>query len=123
VPVTSVSRRLLQRTDWFTQEKACKLLTAVLGARPSKEIQLANGAGPSTSSAAAAVSTAPPIVAAASESVQVRPREAHDLTTYARLQVALHDNVRTLSGSGFAHGGCLPMASEQSIGLWQLETC
>ena len=65
-------RRLLQRTDWFTQEKACKLLTAVLGARPSKEIHLANGAGPSASSAAAAVSTAPPIVAAASESVQVR---------------------------------------------------
>ena len=65
-------RRLLQRTDWFTQEKACKLLTAVLGARPSKEIHLANGAGPSASAAAAAVSTAPPIVAAASESVQVR---------------------------------------------------
>lgn len=28
--------RLLQRTDWFTQEKACRLLTAVLEYRPNK---------------------------------------------------------------------------------------
>ena len=68
-------RRLLQRTDWFTQEKACKLLSLVLLARPQKEVQLANGAGagPSTSSAAAARSSpAVPIVSAASEGVQVR---------------------------------------------------
>ncbi len=30
------ARRLLQRTDWFTQEKAACLLTAVLISRPDK---------------------------------------------------------------------------------------
>ena len=49
-----LARRLLQRTDWFTQEKACKLLTAILLARPNKEIHLANGAGPSSSTGTAA---------------------------------------------------------------------
>ena len=93
---TPAVRRLLQRTDWFTQEKACKLLTAVLGARPSKEIQLANGsAGPSTSSsAAAATSTAPPIVAAASESVQVRRK----VQSVVIMQIACTP-VRTLCGT------------------------
>lgn len=71
--VGAVRRRLLQRTDWFTQEKACKLLTLILLARPHKELQLANGSGPSTSAAAAARSSpAAPIVSAASEGVQVR---------------------------------------------------
>lgn len=32
----SPCRRLLQRTDWFTQEKAACLLTAVLVSRPDK---------------------------------------------------------------------------------------
>lgn len=46
--------RLLQRSDWFTQEKACRLLTAILESRPNKNEQvLSNGAkeGPSSSSA------------------------------------------------------------------------
>ncbi len=28
--------RMLQRTDWFTQEKAATLLTAILAARPNR---------------------------------------------------------------------------------------
>ena len=77
-------RRLLQRTDWFTQEKACKLLSLVLLARPQKEVQLANGAGagPSTSAATAAARSSPavPIVSAASEGVQVRGEESSSYT-------------------------------------------
>ena len=44
--------RLLQKTDWFTQEKAARLLTAVLETRPNKSI-VANGHAPSTSTASA----------------------------------------------------------------------
>ncbi|KAK9845988.1 hypothetical protein WJX81_007801 [Elliptochloris bilobata] len=56
--------RLLQRTDWFTQEKACRLLTAILGARPGKAVAEAppgpmmNGAA--SSSVAASAPCAPP---------------------------------------------------------------
>ena len=32
--------RLLQRTDWFTQEKAALLLTAILVARPNRWLLL-----------------------------------------------------------------------------------
>ncbi|KAK9813607.1 hypothetical protein WJX73_010348 [Symbiochloris irregularis] len=45
--------RLLQRTDWFTQEKACKLLAAIIVARPNKvvkeEVAQENGHGPADS--------------------------------------------------------------------------
>ena len=43
--------RLLQKTDWFTQEKAARLLTAVLETRPNKGLTAPNGRAPSTSSA------------------------------------------------------------------------
>lgn len=36
-------RRLLQRQDWFTQEKAAKLLTVVIDSRPKKSSAYANG--------------------------------------------------------------------------------
>ena len=36
--------RLLGRTDWFSQSKACKLLTAVFESRPEKEQAEAHGA-------------------------------------------------------------------------------
>jgi len=58
------ARRLLQRTDWFTQEKACRLLTAALGARPGKAVAqappgpVANGMA--SSSSASAPPAAPP---------------------------------------------------------------
>jgi hypothetical protein len=32
--------RLLQRADWFTQEKACRVLTAILESRPAKNSAL-----------------------------------------------------------------------------------
>ena len=35
--------RLLQRTDWFTQEKACMLLVAILESRPSDDGTAQNG--------------------------------------------------------------------------------
>jgi len=56
--------RLLQRTDWFTQEKACRVLTAILAARPGKAVaaapqgRIANGV--SSSAAAAEAPAAPP---------------------------------------------------------------
>lgn len=47
--------RLLQRTDWFTQEKACTLLTILLDCRPSKEASAGSAqAGPSSSSGVSA---------------------------------------------------------------------
>jgi hypothetical protein len=48
--------RLLQRSDWFTQEKACRLLAAILGARPDKGSTkpASSGAGPSSGSAVSA---------------------------------------------------------------------
>lgn len=52
----TVFLRLLQRADWFTQEKACKLLAAVIACRPEK-------AAPA-SAAAAGVSEADPADAA-----------------------------------------------------------
>lgn len=52
--------RLLQRSDWFTQEKACRLLAAILGARPDKGGSQAaassSGAGPSSGAAVSAAS-------------------------------------------------------------------
>ena len=57
--------RLLHRNDWFTQEKACLLLTAVLESRPNKadlRVAAASQDGPSTSSGvvvAAEVAAAP----------------------------------------------------------------
>ena len=65
-PFMSPACRLLQRMDWFTQEKACRLLTAVLEARPNKSVTTANGAmenGHAESSSA-------PIVSAEAEGVQ-----------------------------------------------------
>lgn len=47
--------RLIQRNDWFTQEKACLLLTAVIASRPNKDSLRAEAppaGGASTSSAA-----------------------------------------------------------------------
>lgn len=49
--------RLLHRNDWFTQEKACLLLTAVLASRPDKAALVAAGPSTSASAAAAAPST------------------------------------------------------------------
>lgn len=51
----SIFLRLLQRSDWFTQEKACRLLTAILESRPAKNDHVLsngakNGASSSTSS-------------------------------------------------------------------------
>lgn len=59
----SCHARLLQRTDWFTQEKACRLLTAVLESRPDKSVRtqapLENGhAEPSEGPSSAAVAEA-----------------------------------------------------------------
>lgn len=44
--------RLLQRSDWFTQEKACRLLAAILGARPDKAGSKAPSSGAGSSSGA-----------------------------------------------------------------------
>ena len=44
--------RLLQRSDWFTQEKACRLLAAILGARPDKDGSKAPSSGAGSSSGA-----------------------------------------------------------------------
>jgi V-type H+-transporting ATPase subunit H len=57
--------RLLQRSDWFTQDKACQLLVRVLQARPHKDATLpshassgqANGAAPSSSNGASSSSS------------------------------------------------------------------
>jgi len=49
--------RLLQRQDWFTQEKSCKLLALIISARPNKSAAFANGvisSEPSSSSHPAA---------------------------------------------------------------------
>ncbi|KAK9811416.1 hypothetical protein WJX72_003647 [[Myrmecia] bisecta] len=56
--------RLLQRTDWYTQETACRLLTAIIDARPDKEQIIMNGGAPGASTSAA------PILVAASEGVE-----------------------------------------------------
>jgi len=47
--------RLLQRADWFTQEKACRLLAAILAARPDKGGS-DSGAGPSSGATVSAAS-------------------------------------------------------------------
>lgn len=39
----TVFLRLLQRQDWFTQEKACKLLTGIIECRPKKSTAFSNG--------------------------------------------------------------------------------
>lgn len=60
--------RLLHRNDWFTQEKACLLLTAVLASRPDKAALKAPSVtsnGASTSAAAAGIVVAAEEVAAA----------------------------------------------------------
>lgn len=52
----TVFLRLLQRQDWFTQEKACKLLTGIIESRPKKTTAFTNGflsGEPSSSSASA----------------------------------------------------------------------
>lgn len=59
--------RLLQRPDWFTQEKACKLLTAVIETRPGKGASssaLASGEPSSSAAAATGADAAEPVIAA-----------------------------------------------------------
>lgn len=56
--------RLLQRSDWFTQDKACKLLVRVIESRPHKGsfthiASSSSQAGSSSSAAAAAASSGP----------------------------------------------------------------
>ena len=57
-------RRLLGRTDWFSQSKACKLLTAVFESRPEKEQAEAHGA------TANGASSSQPAIPAANEEVK-----------------------------------------------------
>jgi V-type H+-transporting ATPase subunit H len=45
--------RLLQRADWFTQEKSCKLLTRVIAARPHRGAPFVHIASSSAAAAAA----------------------------------------------------------------------
>jgi V-type H+-transporting ATPase subunit H len=45
--------RLLQRADWFTQEKSCKLLTRIIAARPHRGAPFVHIAGSSAAAAAA----------------------------------------------------------------------
>jgi hypothetical protein len=52
--------RLLQRQDWFTQEKACKLLTIVVDSRQRKSSAFANGVLSSDAGAASSHSPADP---------------------------------------------------------------
>eukprot|EP00882_Tetradesmus_deserticola_P003843 GHRQ01004066.1.p1 GENE.GHRQ01004066.1~~GHRQ01004066.1.p1 ORF type:complete len:495 (+),score=256.12 GHRQ01004066.1:223-1707(+) len=49
----AVLLRLLQRADWFTQEKSCKLLTRVIAARPHRDAPFVHVAGSSAAAAAA----------------------------------------------------------------------
>jgi V-type H+-transporting ATPase subunit H len=44
--------RLLQRADWFTQEKSCKLLTLVIAARPHRDAPFVHIASSSAAAAA-----------------------------------------------------------------------
>jgi V-type H+-transporting ATPase subunit H len=44
--------RLLQRADWFTQEKSCKLLTRVIAARPHRDAPFVHVASSSAAAAA-----------------------------------------------------------------------
>ena len=50
--------RLLGRTDWFSQSKACKLLTAVFESRPEKEQAEAHGATANGASSSQAIPAA-----------------------------------------------------------------
>ena len=55
--------RLLQRQDWFTQEKSAKILTAVIESRPRRSLAFSNGAlasDPATASQVAAYGGADP---------------------------------------------------------------
>eukprot|EP00878_Enallax_costatus_P027898 GHUV01030086.1.p1 GENE.GHUV01030086.1~~GHUV01030086.1.p1 ORF type:complete len:450 (+),score=138.79 GHUV01030086.1:518-1867(+) len=55
--------RLLQRTDWFTQEKSCKLLTQIIQSRPNKGapfVHMASSSSQASSSAAAAAGPGDP---------------------------------------------------------------
>lgn len=59
----SVFLRLLQRTDWFTQEKSCKLLTHIVQTRPQKGapfVHLASSSNQASSSASAAAGSGDP---------------------------------------------------------------
>lgn len=38
VCVVSISFRLLQRSDWYTQQKACRLLAIILDSRPDSSL-------------------------------------------------------------------------------------
>lgn len=51
--------RLLHRNDWFTQEKACLLLTAVLASRPNKAALVAPPAGGAANGASTSATAAP----------------------------------------------------------------
>ncbi|GFR39893.1 hypothetical protein Agub_g398 [Astrephomene gubernaculifera] len=53
-PYTVLERLLQRQDDWWSQDKACKLLTIVIESRPRKALGVANGAGTSDGSAYAA---------------------------------------------------------------------
>lgn len=50
--IYTIFLRLLQRSDWFTQEKACKLLTQIIQTRPHKDAPFVHIASSSAAAAA-----------------------------------------------------------------------
>lgn len=56
----SIFLRLLQRTDWFTQEKSCKLLTQIIQARPNKGAPFTHMASSSSHASSSAAASAGP---------------------------------------------------------------
>lgn len=73
-----IAGRMLQRTDWFTQEKAATLLTAIIVARPNKstaevsQAPIAMNGFASSSSLSAANHAPPPVPTPTAESETVQ---------------------------------------------------
>ncbi len=100
--VSVLECRLLQRTDWFTQEKAACLLTAVLVSRPDKgtaevpqQPLMMNGSSSSSHHAPAPV----PTPTAESEKVQSTLVTFMDWLT-SQLRCAAGSQVQYLTSTG-----------------------
>jgi V-type H+-transporting ATPase subunit H len=61
----AVLLRLLQRSDWFTQDKACQLLVAVVRSRPNKGAFVTTSTAAASSSSSSGAAAASPSAAAA----------------------------------------------------------
>ncbi|GAB4821778.1 hypothetical protein N2152v2_008824 [Parachlorella kessleri] len=126
--------RLLQRNDWYTQEKACQILTAIFQARPEKEqlktpAAAAGGGSPvdggASTSAAAGASAVDPVTQAMTTFVdwlcsQLRrpshPSSSVPVTVHALSVVLREGPVRVMAQRAGAPALLAPLVAMPSNG-------